>query len=267
MSDTMNAANAAAETETRFRGGLTFPYADLESCIELAQTLHSRAGTSCDQGELAAWMNQSATGGTFRTRISAAKLFGLIDTGQGRASLTQLGRDSLDGSGKERMAKIQAFLNPDLFARMYEQNKGHALPPAAAIERQMEQLGISPKQKERARQTFMKSAIYAGFIDPGTGRFVKPGVSQKDDGEPAAASDADRGGSSGGEPPSLDPIIVGLLKRLPKSGEVWPEAERKLWLELLSGSFKLIYKDDAAARKMHAQNARDVLGAKDEAAN
>jgi hypothetical protein len=30
---------------------------------------------------------------------------------------------------------------------------------------------------------------------------------------------------------------------LPRSGEVWPEAERKLWLELLAGSFKLIYKD------------------------
>jgi hypothetical protein len=24
---------------------------------------------------------------------------------------------------------------------------------------------------------------------------------------------------------------------------VWPEAERKLWLQLLEGSFKLIYKD------------------------
>ena len=35
----------------------------------------------------------------------------------------------------------------------------------------------------------------------------------------------------------------GCLARLPKSGDVWPEADRKLWLELLSGSFKLIYKD------------------------
>jgi hypothetical protein len=34
-----------------------------------------------------------------------------------------------------------------------------------------------------------------------------------------------------------------LLKRLPKTGDVWPEADRKLWLQLLEGSFKLIYKD------------------------
>jgi len=41
----------------------------------------------------------------------------------------------------------------------------------------------------------------------------------------------------------LDPIIQGLLSRLPKSGDVWPETERKLWLQLIEGSFKLIYKE------------------------
>ena len=33
--------------------------------------------------------------------------------------------------------------------------------------------------------------------------------------------------------------------RLPKSGDVWPEAARKLWLQILEDSFKLIYKDKA----------------------
>jgi hypothetical protein len=252
MADNLNTGNAAAdsaEEKKRFRSEITFPYADLESCLELAQTLHSRAGTSCEQDELAAWMNQSATGGTFRTRISAAKMFGLIDTGQGRATLTQLGRDVLEGSGNERRARVEAFLNPELFSKMYEQNKGHPLPPPAAIERQMEQIGISPKQKERARQTFSKSATFAGFIDQSTGRFVKPGnLSVRDEGgggpQERDEGDGNRGGGGGGgDPPKIDPIIQGLLSRLPRSGDVWPEADRKLWLELLSGSFKLIYKD------------------------
>jgi hypothetical protein len=47
----------------------------------------------------------------------------------------------------------------------------------------------------------------------------------------------------GGGPPRIDPIIQGLLSRLPRSGDVWPEADRKLWLQLLEGSFKLIYRD------------------------
>lgn len=55
-------------------------------------------------------------------------------------------------------------------------------------------------------------------------------------------------GNGGGDPPPIDPIIAGLLARLPKSGDVWPVAERKLWLQLLEGSFQLIYKDAAPAK-------------------
>lgn len=247
------ASAGTAEVQKRFRSEIEFPYSDLESAIELAQTIHSKAGSSCEIDELAAWMGQSATGGTFRTRLGAARMFGLTENSQGRTALTQLGRDVLDGSGNDRAARVTAFLNVELFRVMYEQYKGNALPPPPAIERQMEQLGVSPKQKERARQTFMKSAQYGGFIDSATGRFVKPGIAPKDDGErqPEKPIEAVRFAGGGDEPPGIDPIIAGLLKRLPKSGEVWPTEERKLWLQLLEGSFKLIYQDGpSSAQRM-----------------
>lgn len=251
MADKANAGVAAAQDVKRFRSEIEFPYADLESAVEVAQTIHSKAGSSCETDELAAWMGQTATGGTFRTRVGAARMFGLIETGQGRVTLAQLGRDVLEGAGGERAARVTAFLNVELFRAMYDQYKGNALPPPPAIERQMEQFGVSPKQKERARQTFMKSATYAGFIDVATGRFVKPGIAPKDEVQraPEKALEVNRGGGGGDEPPDVDPIIAGLLKRLPKSGGVWPEAERKLWLQLLEGSFKLIYQDKNDARQ------------------
>jgi hypothetical protein len=46
------------------------------------------------------------------------------------------------------------------------------------------------------------------------------------------------GGGHDENPPDIDPINLGLLARLPKTGDVWPE-KRTLWLELLKGSFKL----------------------------
>jgi hypothetical protein len=49
-----------------------------------------------------------------------------------------------------------------------------------------------------------------------------------------------------------------LLSRLPKSGDVWPEADCKLWLQLLEGGFKLIYKDKAE-KEARAQNSHDAL--------
>jgi hypothetical protein len=250
MMDNGNSGSAnpqMADERKRFRSEIEFPYADLYSAVELAQTIHSKAGSACEVDELAAWLGQSSTGGTFRTRLGAARMFGLVENSQGRTTLTQLGRETLDGSGSERVARITAFLNVELFRAMYEQYKGNALPPPPAIERQMEQLGVSPKQKERARQTFMKSAQYAGFIDSSTGRFVKPGLApQRDDGERQQEKPMETLHFAGGgdEPPGLDPIIAGLLKRLPKSGDVWAKAQRKLWLGLLEGSFDLIYKDD-----------------------
>jgi hypothetical protein len=44
----------------------------------------------------------------------------------------------------------------------------------------------------------------------------------------------------------IDPIIRGLLARLPEPGEVWPEVDRGVWLDLLRGTFKLLYKDEPA---------------------
>src|SRR5258707_11522748 len=92
----------------------------------------------------------------------------------------------------------------------------------------------------------MKSAQYAGFIDASSGRFVKPGIAAKEESTQRNLDEGKKrsGGGGGNEnPPDVDPIIEGLLKRLPKSGDVWPEADRKLWLQLLEGSFRLIYKD------------------------
>jgi hypothetical protein len=105
---------------------------------------------------------------------------------------------------------------------MYEQFRGHALPPPPAIERQVEQLGVSPKQKERARQTFMKSAQYAGFIDASSGRFVKPGIAQADaitsENPPREKGSGDGDGTDG---LNLDPLLIALLKKIPPSGD-WP---------------------------------------------
>lgn len=41
----------------------------------------------------------------------------------------------------------------------------------------------------------------------------------------------------------LDPIIVGLLERMPEAGEVWDKPERAKWLQLLGLSLDMIYRD------------------------
>ena len=41
----------------------------------------------------------------------------------------------------------------------------------------------------------------------------------------------------------LDPIIEGLLDRLPAPGDVFPPAIRQLWLQILTLTFQLVYLD------------------------
>ena len=41
----------------------------------------------------------------------------------------------------------------------------------------------------------------------------------------------------------LDPIIVGLLEKLPLAGEAWEKQDRAKWLQLFGLSLDMIYKD------------------------
>lgn len=248
--ETVSMSEAAAAKDedkgTRQRSTIAFPYEDLDAAIKLAEAIHGNAGRGdCDDSQLAAWSKQSQKSSGFRIQIAAARLFGLIDAEGGKYKLTELGAAILDPS-QAKTAKAQAFLNVPLFKAIFEKYKTGVLPSqSAALEREIVTLGVSEKVKDRARVKFEKSAEQAGFSEHGKNRLVMPAA-------PAAGQDASSslppkkengGGGNDGIPPSIDPIVHGLLVRLPKSGAVWPEAQRELWLELLKGTFKLIYKD------------------------
>ena len=58
-----------------------------------------------------------------------------------------------------------------------------------------------------------------------------------------------RSGGDGNEPPDLHPFVQRLLKELPKAGDIWPEEQRKLWLDTAASIFKMIYKDAEAKKR------------------
>jgi hypothetical protein len=248
-----------AEKRTRQRSTIAFPYTDLDSCVAMANAIHEHVGSGdYDDSQLAAWTDQSPKSSGFRVQLYAARGFGLLSGEAGRHKLTEVGRAVVDPN-QVREAKVKAFLAVPLFKALFENYKSGVIPPAAALEREIVALGVSEKQKGRARQVFERSAEEAGFFEHGRNRLVMPGVAVREDklhneGKGGRDSgDGDGGGGNGGgggkgpPPPPIDPIIQGLLARLPRAGDAWPDAERKLWLQLLEGSFKLIYKDKEAA--------------------
>lgn len=253
-----NVANVADamqdDADGRQRSSIAFPYNNLGDAIEVAKSIHDNAGTGdCDDVQLSAWLTMSPKSSGYRVQLSASRMFGLVETAASRHKLTPLGRSIVDPQ-QERAARANAFLSVPLYKVIYDNYKGGVLPPAAALERDMVGLGVAEKQTGRARQVFERSAEQANFFEHGKNRLVMPAVAQREAPLPPPPPSEEQnnlggkgGGGGDGFPPDVDPIIAGLLKRLPESGAEWPESERKLWLQLLEGSFKLIYRDKIAA--------------------
>lgn len=205
------AREAGQQSETgrkRDRTLIEFPYSDLSRSGELTSALGLAGGKSwIDQTQLAVAMDMTASGGTFRGRLSAAKHFGLVETDGGKVRLSDLGIRLLDDA-TEKEAKAEAFLKVPLYRAMYDSYNGMPLPPAAAIERQMISVGVPPKQAERARQAFASSAQTAGYI-ASNGRFSKPTIASapvRENGEEGKGGGGG-GGGDGGDPPVTEKAL------------------------------------------------------------
>ena len=239
-------------SEKREQSTIAFPYLDLDSAVEVAQAVYARSGYgSCDLDELAAEMGQVISG-AFRLKTGTAKIFDVIDKdGRSSVKLTDLGKQIISGDTL-RAAKVEAFMRVPLYLAVYEQYKGRKLPPMKALEREMAKLGVAVKQADKARQAFERSARQAGFFEAGDDRLVRPKI------EPLAKIDGDDGGDDAGHRGReqdherqrrkdddnggpQDPLIVGLVKRLPNAGSNWSADARAAWLRLATSIFDVVY--------------------------
>lgn len=245
-----------ASKPNRDQSTIQFPYGDLDDAVSVATALLGCGGVPCDADQLAAAMQQSPTSGSFRTKIATARIFGVIETVQGRYQLTDLGFAITD-SGRQRSARTDAFLHVPLYRRLYDEFRNRQLPPRPiALERTLVGFGVAQKQADRARQAFDRSAQQAGFFaHGGRERLIRPtGAGPNDRG--AEAEDLGgaetppehlpppNGRTGGGGGGGMHPFIVGLLETLPAPNTVWSIEGRAAWLETAASVFKLLYQGD-----------------------
>ena len=238
-----------AEKQDRERSSISFPYMDLDDAIQVAVALHNTTGSSPSQhDQLAAALGLSMSSSGYRTRLAAARTFGLIETERGGGvRLSELGERIVDPD-EQRRAKVTAFLNVELYKALHEQLRGKVVPPAGALERMMAQLGVAPKQTDRARQAFTSSAEAAGFFEKGRDKLVEPAFGGGDQGGGShrqggrSGGGIGGGGSGGSDELNLHPLIMGLVKTLPKNdGDAWPLERRVHWLQIAVNTFSLLY--------------------------
>lgn len=225
------------------RSTIKFTYLDQDDAVAVAKGVHAAGGTSCQRDQLAAQLGQAATGGSFNLRLITAKLFGFITYDRGTVTLTPLGARVVDEE-KEKVARVESFLNIPLYKAVYDQFKGTMLPPNNGLESAMENLGVAPKQKDKARQVFQRSATQAGFFAYGNNRLVMPII--KGSTAPAvtpAEEEIKPDKKREKDEDERHPLIEGLIKTLPKAETEWTVEARKKWLQAASNIFDLIYTD------------------------
>ena len=247
------------QKQERERSTIEFPYLSLEVAMEITKAVHETGGTRAGFDQVAAHIGESAKGSAFRNKVTTARTFGLATYSNGTITLTPLGSRLADPS-QEKAAKADSFLQVPLYRRLYDDYKGSVLPPSnSGLETVIEGLGVSAKQKSRARQAFQRSAKEAGFFAYGATKLVypvlggEPAPNAKEKNEETEKPDPSKGGSGGnggsGES-DLHPFIQGLLRELPPSHSDWPLEGRKKWLQSALSIFDLIYQSSDGDRPL-----------------
>lgn len=250
------------EAKGRQRSTIAFPYTDYEGAAQVAAAIHGNVGHgTCSLPQLAAWMGSTVKSSSFRTLISASRLFGLIESDSADTyRLTDLGTRIADPA-QAKSAQAEAFLRVPLFAALFEKYKTGVTPPTAAIEREIAGLGVSEKQKARARQVFESSAQQTGFRAHGANRLVMPavvvqpaGVGANGNGAGGGAGDSGGGNGAGGSGGGggkggssvaldLDPLLIALLQKIPTQGQQWPKDRRIRWFKTFAMNVSEVYDD------------------------
>jgi hypothetical protein len=245
----------------RPKSGVAFPYYGLNESIQVAHVMHHGNGGAADRAQLAALLNYKSTNsGTFLTRVAAARLFGLIEPGDGnRLRVTMRGRYIVApiSPAQQAAAKAEAFLAVDLFRRVFDMFNGSELPEEAGLKNLFENdFGVVKTRIVPTIRIMRESADEAGFFKLGGPRrmvmptagagsaIVSPATkpdAPSDEPSPRYSGGGGGGGGGGGDLDGIDPAIVGLLKRLPPGGTTLTAARRQTLIDAFTATIKFLY--------------------------
>lgn len=237
-------SNGTVKVREKAKAGTRFPYNNLDDGVKVARAIFEIAGQQTELITLAAKLGHgSHSTGAFRLKVDAAKVFGLIEIEKNVARLTDIGTRLIDPN-TESIAMVQAFLAVPLFKALYERYRGKVLPLTPALETEIVTLGGVPKQKDRARQIFLKSAEQAGLFAFGKEKLILPaGITEqmltldapprhRETHVPAVVESNSNG---------LDPRVNLLVATLPSPGADWSVEARHQWHVMADAIFDQMF--------------------------
>lgn len=273
-------SNSDTEDETsqsrsapRARSSVAFPYYSLDKSIDVPRVIHQRAGGRCGRGQLAGLLGYSGVkNGGFATRISAAKMFGLIEESGESISLTDRARKILSPvrPSDAEQAKLDAFMSVELFRKVFEDFEGHTLPGPDGLQNLfLTEYKIVPKQVASALRNLMESADSAGLFDlGGRTKLIRP-IIRPESSEQSATPTLAQPGTTREHPPAeieqepqhtfrtkatltganpdlngVHPALVGLIQNLPPIGSTIGPKRRAALIDAFKHTVNFVYPEE-----------------------
>ncbi|MCK6433188.1 MAG: hypothetical protein HUU30_12090 [Burkholderiaceae bacterium] len=256
------------------RSEVAFPYFSLDKSIEVPKVIHDRAGGRCGRGQLAGLLGYSGVkNGGFLTRISAAKMFGLIEENGDVITLTDRARKILSPvrASDAEQARLDAFMAVELYRKVFDDFDGHTLPSSDGLSNLfLTQYKIVPNQVAPALRNLMDSAETAGLFKVSGNRtkLIRPII--RNDGppaqtvqpEPASVEDdatpdevsargqrnggrnGSNGAPSGPDLSGVHPALAGLIQNLPPVGSTLGPKRRAALIDAFKHTINFIYPEE-----------------------
>ena len=229
-----------------------FPRYPLDAAIEVARQIHERgAGGVASNDELAIFLGyKSKSNGAYLYRVSAARLFGLID-GQGQTlRITPLALDIIRPAFPEsaQNARLHAFENVPLFHAFLEQFGGKDLSSDTMMHNALNRLGVSGKDAPEAWKRLVESADQAGLFKVAgkRTRMIRPTIADARVVAPQTIPSEEAFGTATirqvqRDEPRFPTLIAGALESLPTERQ-WDEDEFQEWLDLFERALRVHYR-------------------------
>ena len=227
------------------RSTIAFPYTHLEDAAGVARAVYEK-GAPLSRDQVAGVLGMAPTSGGFSLKINAARMFGLIDNQEGKYAISHLGERILSSDETEsRAARREAFLKVELYQKAVETYRNRILPARPqGLENAFVSFGVPPKQKDKARLAFERSALFAGFFHAGKERLVEPIISGSTNGNRTGNDYAPETAdviTTKTVQPADHRLIRGMLDLLPDLESGWSLPERARWLKALAVNLAMIY--------------------------
>ncbi len=156
-----------AQRGERYPKGTYPPYIQLAEAFDLVTQIYEQGGGQASYDMMSRLTGNSSSSSSFFKKLAAVKAYGLVTDANKIVSLTDEGMAIAAPISPEaaRSARKLAFLNVDVFSRIYERHKGKLLPADEFLRNIIEQDQRIPRDLSASWvSAFKQGAAAAGLL-------------------------------------------------------------------------------------------------------